>query len=94
MASALAIKINQILRIFVYLSFVILSFVFIFKVWKRKTLYTRWIILFFPLITFIFQGIFNNFLSGIIKVIIVCGFLNILLIVFYSASTIALWNKH
>jgi len=93
MATALVKETNLILRLFVYPSFAVLSFVFIFQVWKQKTLYPRWIIFFFPLIPFLFQGLFSKFLTGSIRIIIVGGFLNIILIIFFTASTIALWNK-
>ncbi len=92
-ATALAIKSNELLRLFVYPSFALLSFVFIFQVWKQKTFYPKWIIMFFPLIPFLFQGLLNKFLTGNIRTIIVGGFLNIILIIFFTASTIALWNK-
>lgn len=92
-ATALAIKTNNILRLFVYPGFAILSFVFIRQVWKRKTLYPRWIIPFFPLFPFLFQGILNKLFSGSIKIIIMGGFFNLILVIFFIASTVALWNK-
>lgn len=93
-ATALASETNQILRLFIYPVFAILSYVFIIQVWKRKTLYPRWIILFFPLIPFLLQGFFNNILTGHIRIIIVGGYLNLILVVFFLASTIALWQSN
>lgn len=90
---SLANEANSILRLFVYPIFGILSVLFIILVWKRKTLYPRWIILFFPLIPFLMQGSICKSLSGSMWVVICGGYLNLILILFFTASTIALWNK-
>ena len=90
--TALASKINQTLRLFVYPLFALLSFLFIYQVWKRKTLYPRWIILFFPLIPFLFRGILGKFLEGSIRIVIMGGYFNLILVIFFAASTIALWK--
>ena len=92
-ATALASKTNQILRLFIYPIFAILSFVFISQVWKRKTLYPRWMIICFPLIPFLLQGFISKFLSGNLKIII-GGYLSIILIIFFTASTIAFWTSN
>ena len=92
-ATALASKTNDMLRLLVYPVFAVLSLVFINQVWKRKTLYPRWMILFFPLIPFLFQGLISKVLSDSLWVIIVGGYLNLILVVFFLASTIALWNS-
>ena len=92
-ATSLALKTNQILRLFVYPFFALLSYLFITQVWKRKTLYPRWIIFFFPLIPFLFKGLINKTLSGSLFIIFGGGFLNIILLIFFTASTIALWNS-
>jgi len=90
--SVLASSINEALRLFVYPLFAVLSFVFISQVWKRKTLYPRWILFFFPLVPFLFQGLIAKILTGNIWTIVIGGFLNLILVVFFTASTIALWN--
>ena len=90
--TALASNANNLLRLLIYPIFALLSIVFIAQVWKKKTLYPRWIILFFPLIPFLLQGILAKFLSGSIRIIILGGFLNLILVLFFAASTIALWN--
>lgn len=92
-ATALASKTNQMLRLLVYPVFAVLSVLFINQVWKRKTLYPRWMILFFPLIPFLFQGLISKLLSDSLWVIIVGGYLNLILVIFFTASTIALWNS-
>jgi hypothetical protein len=90
---ALANEANNTLRLIVYPIFGLLSILFITQVWKRKTLYPRWIILFFPLIPFLIQDLICNNLSGNIWIIVCGGYLNHILIIFFTASTIALWNK-
>lgn len=92
-ATALALKTNQILRLFVYPIFALLSITFIYQVLKRKTLYPRWVIFFFPLIPFLFQSIIGKTLSGSVKTIIMGGYLNLIIVLFFAASTIALWNS-
>ena len=91
-AVLLSEKTNEILRLFVYPLFGILSILFIGQVWKRKTLYPRWIILFFPLIPFLIEDLVTKYLQNNIWIIIKGGYLNIILVVFFTASTIALWN--
>ena len=91
-AVLLSEKTNEILRLFVYPLFGILSILFISQVWKRKTLYPRWIILFFPLILFLIEDLVTQYLQNNIWVIIKGGYLNIILVIFFTASTIALWN--
>jgi hypothetical protein len=91
-ATRLAVKTNQLLRLFVYPAFAVLSIVFIMQVWKKKTLYPRWIILFFPLVPFVFRGLLKKALSGSALVIFDGGFLNLILVIFFLASTVALWN--
>lgn len=91
-ATALSSRINDILRLFVYPIFGVLSFVFITQVWKKKTLYPRWIIIFFPLTLFVFKEILNKILTGGSWIIFVAGFFNLILVIFFIASTIAMWN--
>lgn len=90
---ALANEANNTLRLIVYPIFGLLSILFITQVWKKNTLYPRWIILFFPLIPFLIQDFICNNLSGNIWIIVCGGYLNHILIIFFTASTIALWNK-
>lgn len=93
-ATLLAVEANNILRSIVYPIFGLLSFLFITQVWKRKTLYSRWILLFFPLIPFLLEDVICKNLSGSISIIICGGYLNHILIIFFTASSIALWNKN
>ncbi len=89
----LASEANNVLRLLVYPIFGLLSVLFIYQVWKKNTLYPRWIILFFPLIPFLIQDFMCKNLSGNIWIIVCGGYLNHILIIFFIASTIALWNK-
>ena len=89
----LASEANNVLRLLVYPIFGLLSVLFIYQVWKKNTLYPRWIILFFPLIPFLVQDFICKNLSGNIWIIVCGGYLNHILIIFFTASTIALWNK-
>jgi hypothetical protein len=91
-AVSLASEVNTMLRVFVYPIFGLLSLVFITQVWKKKTLYPRWILLFFPLLPFVFQQPICERLSGDIWIVICGGYLNLILMLFFTGSTIALWN--
>lgn len=88
----LASMTNEVLRLFVYPLFVVLSLIFIYQVWKRKTLYPRWILIFYPLLPFILQGFIGKLLTGNAWTIVMGGFLNLILVIFFTASTIALWK--
>jgi len=90
---ALAIKTNKVLRLFGYPLFLILSIAFISQVWKRNTLYPKWIIFFFPLFPFILQFVFKQVLSGTVWLVVIGGYLNLIMTLFFLASSIALWNK-
>lgn len=91
--SKLAVDINEAIRLFAYPSFAIFTLVFIPAVWKKTTHYPRWMILCIPAIPFLFADFINNTLQGSLRIIIAGGYLNLMLLLFFSASTIALWNK-
>jgi hypothetical protein len=92
-ATALASYTNNLLRLFVYPFFALLSFVFIYQVWSRKTLYPRWMVFFFPLLPFLLRGLIGKYLHGSLKIVIMGGYFNLMLVVFFTASTFALWNS-
>ncbi len=92
-ATALATQANEAIRFIIYPIFGLLSVVFIYQVWKRNTLYPRWIILFFPLAPFLLQGVIAAITPNSLKIIILGGYLNLMLVLFFAASTIALWKK-
>jgi len=88
----LAIKVNQTVRLFVYPLFALLSGLFIYQVWTQKTLYPKWMVFFFPLLPFLLRKPIRNLLQGAALTIISGGYLNLILIVFFMASLIALKN--
>lgn len=89
----LARNANEILRIIIYPIFGLLSVVFIFQVWRKKTHYPKWMVFFFPLLPFLLQGLIINNITGVLKVIISGGYLNIIFALFFLTSTISLWKK-
>ena len=91
--TSLAKQANNVLRLFGYPIFAIMSYVFTSEVWKKRTLYSIWIIFFFPLVPFLFKDLIYSMVSGPMDVIIRGGFLNLILVLFFLASTIDLWNK-
>lgn len=92
-STKLAFHTNNQIRLIVYPVFTILSFVFINRVWHRKTLYPRWVIIFFPSLLFLIKDFVGEMLTGKLWIIIIGGYFNIICILFFLASTIALWNK-
>ncbi|RLD88350.1 MAG: hypothetical protein DRJ09_08580 [Bacteroidetes bacterium] len=88
----LASSANNLLRLFVYPAFAVFSYFFIVAVWKKKTYYPRWILPFFPLVPFLFRQLITGFFSGGMWVIVSGGFLNLILVLFFTASTVALWK--
>ena len=88
----LAAETNNIMRLIIYPIFAVLSVLFIAQVWKKNTLYPRWIIFFFPLLPFVVRDLVCASLSGATKTVVCGGYLNLILVVFFTASTIALWN--
>jgi len=92
----LASQTNDLLRVLGFPLFGVLSILFINQVWQRKTRYPRWMVFFFPLLLYIINTIFSTFYTGTLSVIgtliVDGGFLNLILIIFFTASTISLWN--
>jgi hypothetical protein len=92
-ATALAWKSDHLLRLAVYPFFALLSVIFCYEVWRKRTLYPRWILPFFPLLPFALMGVFQRILTGDIRTVIIGGYLNLIVVLFFAASTVALW-KH
>jgi hypothetical protein len=88
----LAIDVNLAIRMLIYPLFAILSVIFIWQVWQKKTLYPRWMILFYPLLAFILKDLIINLFSENFRIIIEGGFLNLILVIFFTMSTVSLWN--
>jgi hypothetical protein len=90
----LPIAANNALRTITYIPFGIFTLLFIPAVWMRRSFYPRWVLLFHPIILFLLKDVITNHLDGKMKVIIGGGYLNLILLVFFTASTIALWLNH
>lgn len=86
----LAVEANDALRYMAYLPFGVFTLLFIPTVWKKNTHYPRWLVLFSPAIPFLLSGLILGNLEGKAKVIIGGGYLNLILLLFFTASTIAL----
>jgi hypothetical protein len=92
MTTELASSANNLLRLFVYPAFAVFSYFFITEVWKKKTLFPRWVLPFFPLVPFLLRSVITGSFSGEAWVVVSGGFLNLILVLFFAVSTIALWN--
>jgi len=92
-SSQLAIQVNNAIRMMVYPLFAVLSIIFIYQVWKKNTLFPKWMVFFFPLLPFLLRGAIMPFLSGKWLVIIGGGYLNLMLVLFFAAVTVSLWDK-
>ena len=86
----LAFAANNALRLMAYIPFAIFTLVFIYAVWNKSTHYPRWMLLFCPIIPFLLNDFIISDLDGKIYTIIAGGYLNLILLLFFSASTIAL----
>ncbi len=91
-ATALAVRTNNALRFMVYPVFALLSVVFLYAVWKKQTYYPRWMVVAFPLLPFLFKNFIVAQLLGLAYVVVAGGYLNLLLVLFFAASTLALWK--
>ncbi len=89
----LAARTNDMLRTITYIPFALFTIIFTPAVWMKKTYYPRWILLFSPVVLFFLNDLITAPLTGKIKIIIGGGYLNLLLFIFFSASTIALQRK-
>ncbi|WP_057833180.1 DUF6796 family protein [Colwellia sp. TT2012] len=89
----LAVSANNALRLLAYIPFGVFSILFATTVWTKKTYYPRWLILFNPIIPFLLADLIVSNLEGEIKVIIGGGYLNLILLLFFSCSTFALWRN-
>ncbi len=87
----LAVTTNNAVRYITYLPFGIFTALFIPAVWLKKTYYPRWVIIFSPIILFLLSGAITGALDGKMKSIIGGGYLNLILLLFFSTATIGLW---
>ena len=92
--SQLAIDVNQLLRTIVYLPFAVFTLGFTISVWKKRTKYPRWVLIFSPILPFLLQGVLVGNLSGKAKTIFGGGFFNLILLFFFLGTTLALLFSH
>ncbi len=87
----LATAVNNALRNITYLPFGIFTVLSIPAVWTGETRYPRWVLLFSPIVLFLLGDPVTGSLEGKLQTIIGGGYLNLILLVFFSSSTVALW---
>ncbi len=88
----LAIATNDAMRLLTYLPFGIFTILFVWAVWKKETHYPRWMLFFTPVIPVLLNDLVVGNLEGRLRTIIGGGYLNLILLVFFTSSTIALWH--
>jgi hypothetical protein len=93
-ATALAWRTDHLLRMVVYPFFGLLSVIFFYEVWRKRTLYPRWILPFFPLVPFALMGVFRQILTGDVRTVVIGGYLNLIVVLFFTVSTAALWRSN
>ncbi|BDD06854.1 DUF6796 family protein [Aureibacter tunicatorum] len=69
-----------------------LTLLFLIQVLRKQTLYPRWMIVFFPSILLIFKPSLSGFLTGDVWTVIIGGYYNLIMIVFFTVSTLTLWK--
>jgi hypothetical protein len=89
----LANRINNDIRLMVYPVFALLSGLFIYWVGRGRTYYPRYMVFFFPLLPFMLRHMVKQGLTGRWEILIWGGYLNLILILFFSASIISLRKK-
>lgn len=89
----LAVTVNHTLRDIVYVPFALFTLLFTFAVVQKKSYFPRWILIPSPIVLFVLSEFLINLLTGEIKAIVSGGYLNLLLLVFFSCTTFALWRK-
>ncbi len=89
----LAIFANDLLRILVYPFVLVFTGLFVYQVWIGRSAYPKWVILFVPTWLFLAQNPIVSSLSGVAKLVVAGGYLNLIFTIFFVASTIALWKN-
>jgi len=89
----LAWQTNKFMRSLTMVQFAVFTISFIWAVLAGKTLYPRWILFFSPIILYFLKGPIVSRLEGAALVVIGGGYLNLLLLIFFVASTVALLSK-
>ncbi len=75
-----------------YAPIAVATILFIYALLKGRSHYPRWILPLFPTFPFLIEGLLLRPLEGTWLTILGGGFLNLIMLLFYAASTIALWR--
>ena len=89
----LALMTNNSMRAVGFLPFGRFAACFIGAVWERNTLYPRWMILLCPLFPMFLAGPLLKHLGGEVRAIVGGGYFNLVFLMFFTASTIALARR-
>jgi len=89
----LAWRTNQLMRNVTLLLFAVFTVSFTWAVLAGRTLYPRWILFFSPAILYFLKGPIVSRLEGAALVVVGGGYLNLLLLVFFTVSTVALLSR-
>ena len=76
----------------VYVPAAIWTALFIFAVLFRPTLYPRWIVLITPTLFYLIENMLVARLPGFSRAFIGGGFANLILLLFFTVSTMLVWN--
>ena len=89
--SALAVTSNDAIRQLVYPVFGLFSVLFVVAVWTRQTAYPRWLALCSPATFFVVREPLVSRLPENLQSVVDGGYLNLIIVVFFSLATSALW---
>jgi hypothetical protein len=76
----------------IYIPVAISSLMMIYGVVTHKSLYPIWMVVFLPVVIYLLKTPIVRVLKGRIKELVNDSYDNIVLLVFYTLSTIVLWN--
>ncbi len=85
-----AAAVDGALRSVAYAPFIVFTLLFLYCVPTGRTRYPRWFVLFCPVIPFLLGDFVTGSLEGRWRTIVAGGYLNLILLVFFTASTLTL----
>jgi hypothetical protein len=86
----LALTTNNSMRAVGFIPFGVFAACFLSSVWEKRTLYPRWMLLFCPLLPMFIARLVTGSLGGELRAIVSGGYFNLIFVLFFSASTLAL----
>jgi hypothetical protein len=90
----LALTTNNSMRAVGFVPFGLFAACFIATVWEKDTFYPRWMIIFCPIVPMFFGGVIINNLEDEFKAIVAGGYYNLIFLLFFTISTVALSIRH